>query len=248
MRSAMRLPRTNWLCVPLTFIVALAVSNVVLTHRPQAAGAESPYSLDQGTQAASPVIYWIDHRFAPEEEAAIRAAFDVWQDAPDSRVSFIGLGDWSASERPVDDGRNVVLRSPRSLQRPGQDIIARTVRTLEPAAPGQDLSRWYRDTDIELDFSGRVAWSTDGSPGTQDLQGVVAHEVGHLLGLDDVSDPTQMMYWVCKRGDASKRRLSWGDLAGLYAAYPHEGDASASATAVAGPYIGALDGRRSLAE
>lgn len=78
----------------------------------------------------------------------------------------------------------------------------------------------YADVDIVIDFSGRMTWSTTGEAGAYDLQSVATHEVGHLLGLDDVTDPAQVMCWIQESGQIGRRYLRSGDLEGLAGAYP----------------------------
>jgi hypothetical protein len=53
------------------------------------------------------------------------------------------------------------------------------------------------------------------APATQNTaRGIVTHEMGHLVGLDHVDDPTQLMY---PSTQALVTAFSWGDLAGLAA-------------------------------
>ena len=211
--------RIDWLFLPLAICLAVATGNLALTYRPAAASAEPAYRLDRGRQPSLPVEYWIDCAFTGEQNEAIRAAFASWQDVPGSPVSFVYAGVRIAGGRGEDDGLVTVVRSPQPLHQPADGVIAQAVRTR--VGTGHRRPYDYRDTDIVLDFSGRVTWSSDDATGTQDLQSVVVHEVGHVLGLEHVGDPTQAMYRYVERRTAWRRLPADGDLEGILAAYPN---------------------------
>jgi MYXO-CTERM domain-containing protein len=64
-----------------------------------------------------------------------------------------------------------------------------------------------------------------GSPGQDnciatDVQNVVTHEAGHVLGLAHSSDPTATMYASSNQGETTKRTLAQDDVDGVCAIYP----------------------------
>jgi hypothetical protein len=225
MRRWLRILCPDWVCVPLAIACAVAVSDMVLTHRTDVASAMSSYSLSGDRQASVPIRFWMDERFSRPEIDAIRAAFATWQRDPGSDVTFVFMGTTPTPDRAVDDGRNVIVRSARSIPAGATTALAMTVRTLDGG------TRTYRDTDVVLDFSGRYRWSLDGERLSQDLQGVMTHEIGHMLGLEDVTDPDQVMYRVHAPGHTDKRELRWGDLAAVATVYPAPGPQRAPAAA-----------------
>jgi hypothetical protein len=82
---------------------------------------------------------------------------------------------------------------------------------------------------------------SDGCPaGTSDLQNVVTHEVGHLLGLAHSTVDGSTMHWSAAVGDLQKRDLHSDDVEGLCAVYapsnpPPDGDAGALSDGGAAP-------------
>jgi len=216
MHPNMKLSRLDWLCLPLAIFLAVAFGSAVLSHRPAAAEPATPFVLDSARQASMPVTYWVDSRFSAEEIRAIRSAFSAWEEASGRRVSFAYLGTRDARAGAENDGQTTVVRSERPV-RATSDAVAQVVRTYEKSEPG--AVRRYRDTDIVLDFSGRVAWSSNDATGTQDLQSVIVHEVGHVLGLEHVGDPNQAMYRYIERGARWRRQPAEGDLEGILAGY-----------------------------
>ena len=92
---------------------------------------------------------------------------------------------------------------------------------------GQDCSgagactyTWYdaKGTPIESDirFSTSYAWSTTGASGKIDIQSFAAHEIGHTLQFDHVTDAskdeeTNVMWPYFAKGDTSGRKLGRGD-------------------------------------
>ena len=87
---------------------------------------------------------------------------------------------------------------------------------------------WYSDTgelydaDIELDGEG-VSFTLDpvAEPYKMDLQSVITHELGHVLGfLENWDDPEATMYGELFPGETDKRTLNEDDVEGLTAVYP----------------------------
>jgi hypothetical protein len=95
----------------------------------------------------------------------------------------------------------------------GAEALALTTLTYEPAT-GKIL-----DADIELNGVD-YRFGTDCSPDAVDIQNTIAHEAGHMLGLDhaDVSGATMQVY--SGPGDCSLRDLSPDDIEGAVTLYP----------------------------
>ena len=73
------------------------------------------------------------------------------------------------------------------------------------------------ETDIR--FSTAVKWTTTGASGTYDIQSVAAHEIGHVLQFDHVTnsskdDHTVLMWPYMDSADTSGRKLGRGDAIG----------------------------------
>ncbi len=59
-------------------------------------------------------------------------------------------------------------------------------------------------------------WSTNGSPLGYDFQSMAAHELGHGLRLDDISNYTEAtMYQSMQTGETKKRTLDTDDINGI---------------------------------
>lgn len=89
------------------------------------------------------------------------------------------------------------------------DVAGWAISHVRPALPGRAAYR--ADGVIALD----AAWAAtviDQPGGRAAVRRVVLHELGHVLGLDHVDDPTQVMH-----PGSPARALGSGDLAGLAA-------------------------------
>jgi hypothetical protein len=79
--------------------------------------------------------------------------------------------------------------------------------------------------EADIVINPREKFSTDGTPGTYDLETTLTHEVGHLLGLDHSQAPGSVMREAQAVNDRSRRRrlsgreLGEDDLAGARSLY-----------------------------
>ena len=79
---------------------------------------------------------------------------------------------------------------------------------------------WYDGNGIPLEsdirFNTAFEWSTTGASGAVDIQTVAAHEIGHVLQFDHVTnsskdDDTTLMWPYFTAGNTSGRKLGRGD-------------------------------------
>jgi len=89
--------------------------------------------------------------------------------------------------------------------------------------------------DVDLELPPDVAWSTSPAPGESaiDLDSVVTHEVGHMLGLTHTAEVEAVMYAHHDPGSVAQRTLHADDAAGICAVYPDRETRSTGAGNVA---------------
>jgi len=76
----------------------------------------------------------------------------------------------------------------------------------------------------DVEINGTVKWFfTDGTPAedVSDLQAVLTHEVGHLLGFAHSDDPSSVMYPHYAPGDVRHRTLSNDEIEAVCTVYPN---------------------------
>jgi len=78
--------------------------------------------------------------------------------------------------------------------------------------------------DVDLELDGQAKWSfTDVPPADGiDLQAVLTHSAGHMLGLAHSSSRTSAMYPVYEASSISQRTLDDDDIAAICAIYPNQ--------------------------
>lgn len=75
--------------------------------------------------------------------------------------------------------------------------------------------------DADMELNGRdYTFTVVRTGGSIDLQNTVAHEAGHVLGLDHTPVDTATMYATAPEGELAKRDLDTDDINGLCDAYP----------------------------
>jgi len=127
---------------------------------------------------AGPVRYFVNERDIPgvsadEFRAAVARATATWEAVPGTALSFDFQGFTTAP--PVGlDGRNTL----GFLDRPDLDRVLGATSLLLDSATGALV-------EADIFFNTRFEWSVtpQGSAGRVDVESVVAHELGHFIGL-----------------------------------------------------------------
>jgi len=127
-------------------------------------------------------------------ESALQSAFTAWENV--ANVDFIEVA--GAADVNVGD----VTFGPDS------DVLA--------VARISDLSDFSEPNVADISFSAEVPWApmTDPDVVSQNFFAVALHEIGHILGLEHVDDPTQIMNAFLTADD-----LGNGDIQGIQALY-----------------------------
>lgn len=143
-------------------------------------------------------------------------AFNAWQSAVSSKVTFTRGSDTTANKQALD-WRNIV-----SWGRTSGTALAVT------------YTRYYTATgivaDVDTIMNQKFPWSwTDPVnqcslySNTYDSQDILTHEIGHWMGLNDQKASEYQhntMFWSGTTGELKKNTLTTGDRDGVTAIYP----------------------------
>ena len=179
----------------------------------------------QWNQADIPVRYRVNPSgFSvagiPQEQgiAAIRSAFQTWEDVATASIAFAYDGETSVAIVSKDGTNTIFWVTEQSAWTYGDDASAHTT-TFVNGSTGR-----IEQVDIALNatplFLAGRAWTATGEAGKLDLQSVVTHEVGHVVGLDHVDNPDATMYPYSSLGDIGRRTLHQDDIDGVSFLYP----------------------------
>jgi hypothetical protein len=173
-----------------------------------------------------PFVYMLNNITPANYVPAIDAGTQAWENVPSSYWEFEN-GGFTAANTDIQDGINLIFFDIQGVNfTPGTNVIAysRTWTTGSGSA--------YHAIESDLVWNARdYPPSTTGAFDQQDLQSVIAHEVGHHLGLGHagpVGGPPGVgplilqatMYGQSANGDTTKRSLHIDDIAGVSAIYP----------------------------
>lgn len=174
-----------------------------------------------------PVGFFVDPDFAGLPFGVVvdvaESSFDAWERASEEGITFRLEGTAAVTGADGEDGRNVVFFRPFPT---GQETFAQSILTFD-SETGEIF-----DVDVELnsnfEFAVLSSGQNDPSDPRVDLQAVLTHEVGHLLGLDHENrfGPAVVMYFSDTTGNATHRNLTSDDRAGVRAIYPVPADES----------------------
>lgn len=198
---------------PAIALIAMpALAAVRLTY--QLYGTAVPVAWPDG---AFPLRYAVDRKVSEAFPAGlVDRAFTAWTAVPNAKLSFQSAGVVNA--QAGKDGQNTVTFVDELFK--GQNFLALT-------------TNWYDDTghvteaDIQIDPS--VV------PNRYNLQLLVEHEVGHLLGLDHSAVLSSVMYPFVGRGVGAT--LDSDDVVAIGSLYPRV-DPNSNAATLRGHVIG----------
>lgn len=177
--------------------------------------------------------------------SAARRALARWEVVTNFQFVEFPTGVQSVSSPSAPDGINVVTlaQTPENaaLFEPGLETTSRTRVFFNPANGA------ISEADITVNPA--LLYSTDGTPGTYDLETTFTHEIGHLLGLDHSAivgatmQPLQGRNGNYNLPAITGRTLSSDDVAGikaLYGKFNHATALSGTVTTAGGaPVFGA---------
>ena len=135
-------------------------------------------------------------------------------DAVSAAANYFNVNDTGGAPRPAADGINTVgwvKIIPKNV------LAAAWVWGVE----NEDGSVTVTEADIFYnDFHKWGVFSTCDAEGRFEVGNVGTHEVGHVVGLDHLSDPDSYatMYPLAPKGEVRKQTLTAGDEAGYTAA------------------------------
>jgi uncharacterized protein (TIGR03382 family) len=179
------------------------------------AGAYEAFETDQGD-----AMRWgqmpIEWHYNPDavaevdrHEEALERAFETWSTVPDADIDFLKMGHTDVATPDADDENTVYWES---------DWVW-DPDTLALASTWADSEGEILAFDLRINASPGITWSTNDSPGF-DLQAALAHEVGHVLGLNHSVVEDATMYRNHSEQDTSRRLLHWDDEDGARYLYP----------------------------
>ena len=170
---------------------------------------------------SDPVLFYINNfgsgiDFGDALDAA-RSAFSTWQDASNDHIVFEFGGETNGGS-DGNDGRNTIHFP--SLGGGASDTFAQSVLTYD-SRTGEIF-----DVDVELNGDEPFAILPEGQVNAfdprVDLQSVLTHEAGHVLGLahENRFGTSTVMFFSDTSGNTTHRKLTADDRSGVRAIYP----------------------------
>ncbi len=133
---------------------------------------------------------------------AISTAIDQWTGVEDANILFDDLGATELAATEYGDD-NVIYFEPDWQY--DASLLALTA-SWSNSETGEILG-----FDIRINADDHL-WTVSGEGDRSDLQNMITHELGHVVGLDHTSvDSTATMFGTAVTGETVKRELKWDD-------------------------------------
>ncbi len=158
----------------------------------------------------------------PDYLPAVDKSLNTWRKVDGTTVEFLPMG-CTDSRTNGNDGLNQIV-----LIKSGWDLDPMAIAVTRNYYISGSTSRngMIMDSDILLNGQ-NYRFTTTNEPGAHDVQNIVTHETGHLLGLGHETDPSDSnatMYAFAGPNETNKRTLHDNDLSGIRSAYPGVGN------------------------
>jgi hypothetical protein len=167
--------------------------------------------------SSMPVSFWINEKgsaqiFNGSDFSAVRASFQTWENVQQADIRFNYMGTTTVTN-VGRDGLNIVSFSDTSGLL-GSSTIAATFSFFKVES-GQ-----YSIEEADIVFNTSLEFSTSAEENKFDIQSVLTHEIGHLLGLDHSAMISSVMVPFGAVSQLSQRTLAYDDIAGVVEIYP----------------------------
>lgn len=137
---------------------------------------------------------------------AVKSACSAWNNAGAGTLISVGSSTHSNTDY-TQNGKNEISKGAR-----GTNTYSMQTMHVE-----EDSTTSY---EVDIDINSSYAWATSGTINALDVQNAITHEIGHLLGLGDVTTNTEVtMYYRTQNGETKKRSLDSDDKSGILAIY-----------------------------
>lgn len=149
---------------------------------------------------------------------AVDASFKTWRDILDIKVEFLPMG-CSSGVKNENDGLNHVILVKDEWKFGDPNVIAIT-RNFYISGTAERAGM-ILDSDILLNGVNH-GFTVTAEPGKNDIQNILTHEIGHVLGLGHETSPADSdatMFANATTNETKKRELKANDLEGIHAAY-----------------------------
>jgi PKD repeat protein len=172
-------------------------------------------------------VHWEENSGGEEsmtgESAEVQAAFDSWEDLVEATVNFTNDGTVGSNSCGSDGVNRICYNDPAGDQGPG--VLATTYSSYSGPIVVKMGDSFGRIVEADIAFNNGVDFTTNagagaGCFGEVDIRGVVAHEIGHFIGLDHSSAPGATMAPAIGDCDPGAASLSSDDIDGAAFLYP----------------------------
>jgi Matrixin/IPT/TIG domain len=167
--------------------------------------------------ASMPVTYWINEKGFSKitngsDFLAVHSSFHAWETVASADVQFVSGGKTTATG-VGRDGMNVVSFTDTSAPM-GSSTIAATFSFFKRDTSGLTID------EADIAFNTALDFSTSAEQNKFDIQSVLTHEIGHLLGLDHSAMVSSVMVPFGTTSQLDQQTLAYDDIAGITELYP----------------------------